>query len=143
MTIGERIKNRRKELGLTVDELAQRLGKNRATVYRYESNDIEKLPTTVLEPLAKALDVTPAYLMGWEEQAKKADDLSELMQKYDNIKPIKLKRFPMLGEIACGKPIFADEDREHYIMADMDIDADFCLRDVGAAGSNPVTSTMI
>lgn len=127
MTIGERIKNRRKELGLTVDELAQRLGKNRATVYRYESNDIEKLPTTVLEPLAKALDVTPAYLMGWEEQAKKADDLSELMQKYDNIKPIKLKRFPMLGEIACGKPIFADEDREHYIMADMDIDADFCL----------------
>ena len=66
MTIGERIKERRKQLGLTVDELAERLGKNRATIYRYESNDIEKLPTTVLEPLAKALDVTPAYLMGWD-----------------------------------------------------------------------------
>ncbi|WP_303838647.1 helix-turn-helix domain-containing protein [Ruminococcus flavefaciens] len=69
MTIGERIKKRRKELGLTVDELAERLEKNRATIYRYESNDIEKLPTTVLEPLAKALDVTPAYLMGWNGQS--------------------------------------------------------------------------
>lgn len=129
MTIGERIKERRKQLGLTVDELSERLNKNRATIYRYESNDIEKLPTTVLEPLAKALEVTPAYLMGWEENAEVTSnsDLSALMQKYDNIKPIKLKRFPMLGEIACGAPIFADEDKEHYIMADMDIDADFCL----------------
>jgi repressor LexA len=70
MTIGERIKERRKQLGLTVDELSERLNKNRATIYRYESNDIEKLPTTVLEPLAKALEVTPAYLMGWEENAE-------------------------------------------------------------------------
>lgn len=125
VTIGERIKERRKQLGLTVDELALRLGKNRATIYRYESNDIEKLPTTVLEPLAKALDTTPSHLMGWED--KNSDPLSDLMQKYDNIKPVKLKRFPMLGEIACGKPVFADEDREHYVMADMDIAADFCL----------------
>ena len=69
MTIGKRIKERRKQLGLTVDELAERLGKNRATIYRYESNDIEKLPTTVLEPLAKALNTTPAFLMGWEDNS--------------------------------------------------------------------------
>ncbi|MBQ9898656.1 MAG: XRE family transcriptional regulator [Ruminococcus sp.] len=55
------------------------------------------------------------------------ETVEDLTEKYDNIKPIKLKRFPMLGEIACGEPIFADEDRAHYIMADMDIDADFCL----------------
>lgn len=67
MEIGERIKQRRLELNLTVDELAKRLGKNRATIYRYESNDIENFPTTILEPLAKALNTTPAYLMGWEE----------------------------------------------------------------------------
>lgn len=127
MTIGERIKQRRKELGLTVDELAERLGKNRATVYRYESNDIEKLPTTVLEPLAKALAVTPSFLMGWEQDNVVSDTLSDLLQKYDNIKPVKMKRFPMLGEIACGEPIFADEDKEHFVMADMEIHADFCL----------------
>ena len=67
MTVGERIKQRRKELGLTVDEVAERLGKNRATVYRYESNEIENLPTPILEPLSKVLDTTPEYLMGWKE----------------------------------------------------------------------------
>ena len=68
MTIGSRIKERRKSLGLSVDDIAARLGKNRATVYRYESDDIENLPSTVLEPLAKVLKTTPAHLMGMEGQ---------------------------------------------------------------------------
>ncbi len=67
MTIGNRIKNRRKELNLTVDEVAEKLNKNRATIYRYESDEIENLPITILEPLAEILNTTPAYLMGWEE----------------------------------------------------------------------------
>lgn len=123
MTIGERVKARRLELGLSVDEVANALGKNRATVYRYESNEIEKLPTTVLEPLANVLGVSPGYLMGWEN----VGDFAALIDKYDNISPIRLKKFPMLGEIACGEPIWADEDKESHIMADMDIQADFCL----------------
>lgn len=67
MTIGERIRYRRKQLGLSADDLAAKLNKNRATIYRYESDEIEKLPASVLESLALALDVTPAYLMGWED----------------------------------------------------------------------------
>ena len=43
------------------------LNKNRATIYRYENGDIENMPIDVLEPLAKALNTTPAYLMGWQE----------------------------------------------------------------------------
>lgn len=66
MNIGERIKKRRKEIGLSVDDVADKLNKNRATVYRYESNDIEKLPLNILEPLANVLQTTPAYLMGWD-----------------------------------------------------------------------------
>ena len=57
--------------------------------------------------------------MGHEEE--------NIFDKYDNLSPIKLKKFPMLGEIACGEPIWANEDRESYVMADMDINADFCL----------------
>lgn len=68
MTKGERIKARREELGLSVGELAELLNKSRATIYRYENGDIEDMPITVLEPLAKALNTTPAYIMGWEEE---------------------------------------------------------------------------
>ena len=69
MTIGDRIKARRVQIGLTVDQVADRIGKNRATVYRYESNDIEKFPLDILPPLAEVLNTTPAYLMGWSDSA--------------------------------------------------------------------------
>ena len=124
MTIGERIKNRRTELGYSVDKIANILGKNRATIYRYESNEIENLPIDILEPLARALQTTPAYLMGWEDEP---DETTVLFQRFDNLKPIKKKKFPILGEIACGTPIFADEKHETYIEASKDIKADFCL----------------
>lgn len=67
MDYGARIKQRRKQLDISVDELAGRIGKSRATVYRYENGYIEDMPLTVLEPLAKALHTTPAYLMGWTD----------------------------------------------------------------------------
>lgn len=121
MTIGERIKARRIALGISADELALKLNKNRATIYRYESDEIEKLPASVLESLALALDVTPAYLMGWE------DTTPPLPANVIPINKIKRKKVPMLGHIACGEPIFADETRNEYVLADEDIKADFCL----------------
>lgn len=72
-TMGDRIRDRRLELGLSVDDVAKRLGKNRATVYRYESDYIENLPLSVIPPLAEVLRVTPAYLMGWGEDEGKKD----------------------------------------------------------------------
>lgn len=66
MTVGQRIRQRRHELNMSVDELASRLNKNRATVYRYEKGEIENLPLDILEPLATALYTTPQYLMGWD-----------------------------------------------------------------------------
>lgn len=65
MNVGKRIKERRKELHMSVDELAKHLGKNRATVYRYENGEIENLPLDILDPLAEALKTTPQFLMGW------------------------------------------------------------------------------
>lgn len=81
MDVGKRIKERRKELNISVDELAKRLNKNRTTVYRYEKGDIENLPIDVLDPLAKALDTTPAYLMGWDTKSSKdAVTIGELLK---------------------------------------------------------------
>ena len=79
MNIGDRIKNRRKYLKMSADELAKRLGKDRSTIYRYEKGDIENLPLDILEPIAKALETTPQYLMGWEGVQKKNDTLSDIV----------------------------------------------------------------
>ena len=80
-TIGGRIRECRLELGLSVDDLALRLGKNRATVYRYEGDEIENLPLAIIDPLAKALDVAPAYLMGWTDDKGRHDVYSEHFRK--------------------------------------------------------------
>ena len=85
--IGQRIKERRKELDMTADELGRRIGKNRATVYRYENGDIENLPIDVLKPIAKALDIAPQYLMGWnidtEATSKKTEPTVEFALLHD------------------------------------------------------------
>lgn len=81
MNIGQRIKQRRKELRMSADELGKRLGKDRSTIYRYEKGDIENLPLDILEPIAAALSTTPQFLMGWEEVQKKNDILSDIILK--------------------------------------------------------------
>ena len=68
MKVYERIKALRKERGLTAEQVAEAIGVSRATIYRYETKDIENMPITVLEPLAEILRCSPGYLMGWEEQ---------------------------------------------------------------------------
>ena len=83
MVTGERIKKRRIELGITAEELGIKTGVNRSTVYRYEKGDIEKFPVSVLEPFARALQTSVAYLMGWTDnpilsfENKKEPDVSD------------------------------------------------------------------
>lgn len=67
MTIGERIKARRKELGISADKLADAVGVCRSTIFRYENNFISKNPIQILVPIAKELNTTVDYLMGWDE----------------------------------------------------------------------------
>lgn len=74
MLIGQKIKDLRKKQKMSVDELASKLGKNRATIYRYERGDIESLPLEALGLLAKALNTTPAYLMGWSDEKEVVSD---------------------------------------------------------------------
>ena len=67
MNVGQRIKNRRKELGLSAEDVAERMGVSPATVYRYESSEIMNMRTDKLVPIANALQTTPPYLMGWTD----------------------------------------------------------------------------
>lgn len=79
MSVGQRIKQRRKELGISADDLGKLLGKDRSTVFRYEKGDIEKLPVDILQPIAAALHTTPEYLMGWEKVQKNNDILADIV----------------------------------------------------------------
>lgn len=74
--------------------------------------------------LAKALRVSPAWLMGF-------DDPKPNIYELDNIFPIETRRYPLLGDIACGQPIQAIEEVNTYIEAESTIKADFCLRAKG------------
>ena len=118
-TIGKQIQKRRKELGWTQEELANKMGyKSKSTINKIELG-INDIPQSKIVLFAETLLTSPAYLMGWQEEPEPSLPT--------NIRPIKTKRFPMLGEIACGEPIYADEDHESYIDASADIKADFCL----------------
>lgn len=66
MKVNEIIRARRKELGLTLKQVADKLGVSESLISRYESNDVKNMGIDKLIPLAKVLKTTPAYLMGWE-----------------------------------------------------------------------------
>lgn len=114
--IANRLKTLRKSKKMTQDELAAALGTSKQTIHRYENGIITNIPPEKVEKLAAALDTTPSELMGWSQTALPV-----------GAKPISTKRLPVLGEIACGNPIFATEEHESYIAADGGLDADFCL----------------
>lgn len=67
MSIGERIKQRREELGLTLEAVGDKLGVHRSTVLRYERGDTARIPLPTIEKLAHVLGTSPAWLLGWED----------------------------------------------------------------------------
>ena len=85
--------------------------------------------------IAKALNVNEAWLMGFDnvpmERNMEFKNPSNIDLSQYGITPVKTQRIPLLGEIACGEPIFADEDRESYVEVGTEIKADFCLRAKG------------
>lgn len=116
MDVGKRIRERRKELSLSVDELAQKLNKNRTTVYRYEKGDIENLPMDILGPLAEALNTTPAYLMGWE--SKPVSVLDTITDYYrlsvGNENNVRIERFKVWAK-KFDKYVFTDEEHNKLV----------------------------
>ena len=133
MTIGERIKQRRKKLGLSAEEVADKMGVSASTVYRYESSDILNMGIDKLELIAKALKTTPAALMGWEEDEKQ-------FQKEKSARTKKGVKIPVLGEVIAGVPIEAIEDILDYeeISEDMASQGEYFALKVKGDSMEPV-----
>lgn len=111
---------------ITQAELCAKTGISRSTMSQYCSGAFHPKKEKLI-PIAKALHVSAAWLMGYEADKDEANSPSFQLEDYPNLKPIERKRFPILGEIACGKPILAQEDHGEFVIADAGIHADFCL----------------
>ena len=122
-TLYDRIKSRRTELGLTVEELAHKMGyKDKSSISKIENGKAD-IPQSKIAAFADALQTTPAYLMGWEEQPE---------PKKPTIPPgfepmPKMKKIPLIGSIACGEPITAEQNIEKRVDVRENIRCDFSL----------------
>lgn len=121
MCTGKRMKQRRKELGIKAEEVAEVLGCSRSTVFRYENGDIEKVPATLINTIAEVLKTTPAYLMGWSDDtaplASNITPISKPVLPADAIpyEPIPMVLVPLVGVVNCGTPLFAEDNIEEQI----------------------------
>ncbi len=151
MSIGQKIKEKRISLRLSQEDVAKAIGATKQAVYKYENGIVTNIPTDKIAKMASLFGTSPAYLMGWDGAYQCPDDenpfeleLRDAFSKYDvsaqrviasnlsnlarmGIRPISTKKLPMLGNVACGEPIFADESRESFVDVGNNIDADFCL----------------
>ena len=113
-----RIRQRREQLGLSQEELAARMGyRSKSSITNLETG-INDLPRAKLEELAAALNTTPAWLMG----------LVDLLSAPPGFEPLpEMVRVPLVGSIACGTPITAEQNIECYIGVPAAWHADFAL----------------
>ena len=122
-TLYDRIKSRRTELGLTVEELAHKMGyKDKSSISKIENGKAD-IPQSKIAAFADALQTTPAYLMGWEEKPE---------PKKPTIPPgfepmPKMKKIPLIGAIACREPITAEQNIEKMVDVPENIRCDFSL----------------
>ena len=99
--IGDRIKELRRKQKITQEQLGKMVGLTQSAIYSYEKNRTTP-DTETLKLIAEALNTTINYLID--------------AQSYENIYPLpKTKKVPLVGDIACGEPITADENIEGYI----------------------------
>ena len=132
MTLGEIIKAYRDERGMSQRQFAVVCNLSNGYISMLESNKNPKtgIPVvTSLPTMKKIADVMGISVNVLLEQVDDTPiDMGEDYTAFPNILPVTTKKIPLLGEIACGEPIFACEDRESYIEAGTNIAADFCLR---------------
>lgn len=114
MDLGDRLKKRRLDLGLTLEDIGEAVGVTKSTVMKWENGLIENMRTDKVALLARALKVSPLWVMGLEEN--------------ENVMPYQTKKVPLLGEIAAGEPILACEDYKSYVEVDGNLKIDFCLK---------------
>ncbi len=130
-TFSERLKELRLSRGLSQVELSKGLGVSKGAINNYE-HSVREPKFEMLEAIADFFNVDMDYLLGKSNIPNRAlingYNNNILPSQFDNILPVSNQKIPMLGEIACGQPVYANEEKDIYIEAGTNIKADFCLR---------------
>lgn len=122
MTLGDKIRAAREAAGLTQEELGKKCGTTKQTIYKYEIGKITNIPLDRLEKIADIVGVTTTSLLGWQPEERPSTTLPS------NILPMpEMRKIPLLGTIACGAPVLADEHIEGQVDIPVNIHADFAL----------------
>ncbi len=107
-------------------ELVALTGIGKSSISTYISGEYEPKQKNLYR-IAKALDVSEAWLMGLDVPMER-EKASDLPQSPDILPLPKTKRVPLLGTIACGEPILAEENLDGYVEMAEEVTADFALR---------------
>ena len=105
-------------------ELARRTGLSKARISQYVNGKFVPKPEALLD-IAEVLGVSELWLLGKTDDMTPAPSLT--IPCPENLSPLRLRRYPVLGEIACGRPILAVEDPDAGYVTAADTTADFCL----------------
>lgn len=115
MDIKDLLKSRRLEKGLTMKEVADAVGVSEGTISRYESGDIANMKRSSIVALSRVLDIPPTRFI----------TLDPVEERVSNRRT---HRIPLLGNIAAGAPIMAEDHIEDFVEINVDVKADFALR---------------
>ena len=108
MTVGERIKELRTNLGLSQVDFADKINVSKQTLYKYENNIITNIPSDKIEAAARLGNVSPAYLMGWDSWDYAVKLISDEMQRISNQTNLYIQLFESYGYIITLKPDTVD-----------------------------------
>jgi len=120
MNIPELIKNRRQELGLTLEQVGEACGVGKSTVRKWETGYIKNMKIDKIKQLASVLHLDPVDLVD------KPSDITTLPYGLIPISDLQRHRIPVLGSMAAGEPIYDEEFPD--VVVDGPLDADFALR---------------
>lgn len=141
MRIGEIIDKYLKEHEMSQRQFAKKCGMSNGYISMLISNSGSHSDKPITPTLTSLYAIARGLCMTLDQLIEASDDIKVDISlagnlgfsgidlySFDNIMPITRKRLPLLGEIACGEPVFANEDRDSYVEIGTDINADFCLR---------------
>lgn len=127
MTIGDKIRHHRKQLGLTQTEFGEKLGVKTNAVSKWECGRVEDIPTSKIKAMAALFSVPPSYLI--DEKTNFTKEHNDLPSGATPIDFSKYHQIPILGRISAGLPLYAEEHIEGYTLTDLNGGAEyFALR---------------